>query len=112
MDKKVTEYIEKQKSPQKEICEKVRKMIIEAFPKIKEEMKWGVPSYGGCKYYFVALRTHVNLGFSIKGLSKKEISLFEGTGKTMRHIKISSLESVDEKKIVKLMKLVKEAPHS
>jgi hypothetical protein len=57
---------------------------------------------------FVALKTHVNLGFSIKGLSKEEIALFQGTGKTTRHIQIASLNEIDEKQIVKLLKLIKE----
>ncbi len=72
-DKKVDEYIEKLKSPQKEICSKLREIIFNTFPNIKEEMKWGVPSYAEGEYYLVALKTHVNLGFSIKDLSKKEI---------------------------------------
>jgi hypothetical protein len=46
--------------------------------------------------------------FSLKGLSKEEIGFFEGTGKTMKHIKVFSLEEMDEDKIVKLIKLVKE----
>ena len=107
MDKEVNEYIERQKSPQKEICMKLREIIFNTFPDIKEEMKWGVPSYGNGKYYFVALKTHVNLGFSLKGLSKEEIALFEGSGKTMKHIKINSLKDIEEKKIVELLKLIR-----
>ena len=69
-------------------------------------MKYGVPYYGN-KYYIVALKAHVNLGFSIKGLTPEEIALFEGTGKTTRHIKITSEENIDEEKIKKLLKMVK-----
>lgn len=99
-------YIARQKSPQKEIIKKVRKIILKTFPRIRETMYGGVPCYEG-KYYIAALKKQVNLGFSIKGLTKKEISLFEGTGKLMRHIKLNSLEDVDEGRIVKLLKLVK-----
>ena len=105
MHEKVDEYIKKQKSPQKEICQKLREVILKNFPDVKEEIKWGVPSNEEGKYYFVALKTHVNLGFSLKGLTKKEIALFEGGGKTMKHIEISTLNDIDEKEIVKLMKL-------
>ena len=69
-------------------------------------MKYGVPYYGN-KYYIVALKAHVNLGFSIKGLTPEEIALFEGTGKTTRHIKIESQENVDEERIKQLLKMVK-----
>jgi hypothetical protein len=107
MGKNVEDYITKQKSPQKEICQKLRQILFKAFPGIKEEMKWGVPSYDNGKYYFVSLKTHVNLGFSIKGLSKEEIALFEGSGKTMKHVKMHSLEEIDEKKIMDLLRLIK-----
>lgn len=45
MNKEVHKYIEKQKSPQKEICYKLRDIILQKFPDIKEEMKMGVPWY-------------------------------------------------------------------
>ena len=103
MNKRVTTYIEKQKMPQKEICKSVRRILLKTFPGINEEFKMGVPWYED-KFYIVALKDHVNLGFSIKGLPKKEIALFEGSGKTMKHIKISSLKEIDEKRIVKILK--------
>ncbi len=105
MNKKVDEYIEKQKSPQKEICKRLRKIILKTFPDIKEEMKMGVPWYEG-KYYIVALKDHVNLGVSVKGMTKKQKELFEGGGRYMQHIKIYALNEIDEKKIVGLLKIV------
>ena len=113
MDEKVDQYIKKQKSPQKEICQKLREIILKITPRINEEMRAGVPCYGHTKedlcgkYYIAALKDHVNLGFLLKGLSKKEQELFEGSGKTMKHIKIYSLDEIDEKKIIALLKLVK-----
>lgn len=114
MDEKVSEYIKKQKSPQKEICERLRKIIFKTFPGINEEMRVGVPCYGHTsedlcgKFYIAALKDHVNLGFSLKGLSKDEQKFFEGSGKTMKHIKVYSMKEIDEGKIVKLLRLVKE----
>jgi len=67
----------------------------------------GVPWYEG-KFYLVALRDHVNLGFSVKGLSESQIALLEGKGKIMRHVKFYSLEDVDEVKVVKLFKIFSE----
>ena len=107
MDENVDDYIKKQKSPQKEICQIMRNIILKTYPDIKEEMKYGVPYYGN-KYYIVALKTHVNLGFSIKGLTAEEIGLFEGTGKTTRHIKIKSQVDIDEENINKLLIMVKD----
>ena len=103
---KVNEYLEKQKSLQKEICQQLRTIIFRAFPDIKEEMKWGVPTYGDGKFYIVSLKDHVNLGFSMANLSKEEEQLFDGSGKTMKVLSITSLNVIDEQKIVKLLKLV------
>lgn len=105
MNKEVQKYIEKQKSPQKEICIRLREIILKKFPNIKEEMKMGVPWYED-KYYIVALKDHVNLGFSLKNLSKEEIDLFQGGGKTMKHIAVSSLQEINEDKIEELLELV------
>jgi hypothetical protein len=67
----------------------------------------GVPWYEG-KFYIVALRDHVNLGFSVKGLSEQEKALFEGKGKMMRHVKFYSIKDVDQVRVVKLLGLVAE----
>lgn len=104
-DINVDKYLDHQPSPQKEICIRLRKIIFKTFPDIKEEMKWGVPAYADGSYYFVALKNHVNLGFSIKGLSKDKISLFQGRGKTTRVIEIKSEHEVDEAQIVQLLKI-------
>jgi hypothetical protein len=106
MDEKVSGYIEKQKSPQKEILSRLRQIIAHNFPGIREEMKWGVPNFEG-RYYIVALKDHVNLGFSLKGLSIEEQKIFEGSGKTMKHMKFYSLSDIDEKRIISLLNIVK-----
>jgi len=102
---RIDEYIEKQGSPQKEIAQKLRSIILTTFPNIKEELKLGVPWYEG-KYYIVSLKNHVNLGFSLKNLSKEEQKLFDGGGKTMKHLEFRSLADIDDEKIVKLLKMV------
>ena len=106
MNKDIDAYIEKQKSPQKEILKKLRKFILKTIPGCNEKMAWGVPTFAGGKFYLVGLKDSVNLGFAIKGLSKEEFDFFEGGGKTMKHIKINSLDEIDEQKITKLLKLV------
>ena len=106
MDKQVEGYIEKQKSPQKEILRKVRKIFLKTLPNCEEKSTWGVIAFEGGKFYIAAMKNRVHVGFAINGLNKEEINMFEGSGKTMRHIKIHSIEEIDEKKLVKLIKLV------
>ena len=107
MSKEVEEYIKKQKDPQRAIVQSLREIILKAVPDAKEAFWVGVPWYEG-KFYLVALKDHVNMGFSVKGLSEREKALFEGKGKTMRHLKFYSLEDVDEARVAKLLRLVAE----
>jgi len=105
MSQKVEEYINKQESLQKEILAILRKVILSTLPNIKEDFKLGVPWYEE-KFYLVALKDHVNMGFAVKGLSKSEIDLFEGKGKVMRHRKYYSTNDINKQDIAKLIKLV------
>ena len=100
------EYIGKQKSPQKEICSELRRIILKNFPRIKEEFKMGVPWYED-KYYIVALKDHVNLGLCVDGLSKKEMGMLKGKGKCMRHIEFFFPKDIDAKKVAGLLKMAK-----
>ncbi len=52
------------------------------------------------------MKNRVHVGFAITGLTKEEIDMFEGSGKTMRHIKIYSLEDIKEEKIVEMIHIV------
>ena len=106
MDKQVNEYIEKQSSLQKEIIQKVRKIFLKTLPNCEEKKGWGVIVFAGGKFYIGAIKNRVHVGFAINGLNEEVIGFFEGSGKTMRHIKIHSLEDIDEEKLVKLIKLV------
>jgi len=106
MGSDVESYIKKQRFPQREIIERLRGIILKTLPDSKERVWMGVPWYD--KFYIVALRDHVNLGFSVKGLSQRDMSLFEGKGKLMRHIKFHSLEDIDEARVAKLIRLVAE----
>ncbi|KON31800.1 hypothetical protein AC477_03810 [miscellaneous Crenarchaeota group-1 archaeon SG8-32-1] len=106
MEKQINDYIEKQKSPQKEIIQKIRKIFKKTLPNCEEKMRWGVITFGAGKFYLAAMKNRVHVGFAITGLNKDEVGLFEGTGKTMRHIKISKLEDIDQEKLAKLIEIV------
>jgi len=101
----VDKYISAQKTPQKEILQKLRRLIKKTFPKIGEEMKMGVPWYEG-KFYLVALKDHVNMGFSVKEMKAEKQKELEGKGEYMRHLKFYKADEIKSKKIVSLMKAV------
>ena len=102
----VDAYIDKQKLPQKEILQKLRTIFRETLPNCKEEMRWGVVTFGDGKFYIAAMKNRVHVGFAVAGLSNEEMSLFEGNGKAMRHIKIPTVENIDKTNLVKLIKMV------
>jgi len=106
MSQNANKYIEKQKSPQKEILQEVREIFLRTLPNPEEKMAWGVVTFGGGKFYIAAMKNRVHVGFAITGLSEYEKGLFEGSGKTMRHIKIPTLEGIDENRLVKLIEMV------
>jgi len=106
MDPKVTEYINKQESFKKTLLNKARTLILNTIPNCHEEYSWGVPVYDHGKFYIAAMKTRVHIGFGITGLTENEIKEFEGSGKTMRHIKIHSLEEFEKTNLKKLITLV------
>jgi hypothetical protein len=103
----VEAYFSSQPQPQHVICRKLREIILEIFPDISEEMKWGVPAYEDGLFYIASLKDHVNLGFSVKKLTDVEEKLFEGGGKTTRKIEIRDIHEIDLKRIVGLLKMIK-----
>ncbi len=106
MERQADAYIEKQKSPQKEILQEIRRIFQEKLPNCEEKMTWGVITFASGKFYIAAMKNCVHVGFAITGLTKDEISLFEGSGKTMRHIKIPDIERIDQIRLAKMIELV------
>ncbi|NBC64075.1 MAG: hypothetical protein GVY07_00255 [Bacteroidetes bacterium] len=102
----VETYFSALTSPQKEICLKLREIIFRQIPNLQELMKWGVPAYAGGKFYIVALKGHVNLGFSLKDLREKKHQMLKGSGSTMKHLEFLTLDDIDELMIKDLLKSV------
>ena len=96
--KEVSEYINNLPDDKKEIVKALREIILSVDPNLNESLKWKQPVYskkGDICYIFPA-GNHVNLGFYNGTELKDPKKLLEGTGKTMRHIMIKSLEDIDK----------------
>lgn len=106
MDKKVKEYIEKQDEEKKILLKKARRLVLKTIDNCQEEFNWGVPVYDKGKFYIAAMKTRIHIGMATTGLDKKVVDELEGTGNTMRHVKIHSLEEFDEQKLKNLIKVV------
>ncbi|HNR43597.1 MAG TPA: DUF1801 domain-containing protein [Methanofastidiosum sp.] len=107
MHSQIKEYLEKQPSDRRKIMENLREILIEAVPSLNEKMEYGVMCYDDL-YYIANLPKQINMGFSIIGLTPEEVKLFEGTGKTMRHLKFENIDSINKEELVKIIKLVRE----
>lgn len=95
--KEVDEYIKKVPAQQSETLEKLRNLILETVPKSEEEFKWGQPVYATEKnfVYLKSNKNYVTLGFFNFDKISDIDNLLEGTGKSMRHIKINNMDSFD-----------------
>jgi hypothetical protein len=110
--KEVDEYIEKFPENIQHVLVSLRELILNASSELEEVYKWSMPnySYKGLVCYLQASKKHVNLGFQ-KGneLEEKDTSnLLQGTGKTMRHIKIVKVEDIKTEEFTSLIQVAME----
>ncbi len=107
---KVEQYLERQNKNQREIIDIIRNLIHTNFPKLRETgMEEGL-WYDG-KFYLATFKDHVNLGVNINGLTEEEKNNFQGSGKTMRHLKFFSMEDINKSNLLDLLRLVYAKTH-
>ena len=100
----IDQYISKQTGSQKEICMKLRDIILKSIQSAQEAMKWGVPTYLNGEIYFVGLKDSVNLGFGKNYLSEKTLQTIPGEAKSVKHFKYFKVEEIDEQQIKQIIK--------
>lgn len=105
MDEKAKRYLERQTESHRKVVDDIRNLILTNFPELKETgMEEGLWYEG--KFYLATFKDHINLGVSVNGLTEKEKQNFEGTGKTMRHLKFFSQKDINKSKLLELLRLV------
>jgi hypothetical protein len=102
---KTEDYFDSLDSPMKEISKELRRIITAFSLALKEEIKWGVPTYSIKKNIcsIMAHKKHVNFQI-MRGAHLKDAQELEGTGKDMRHITFSSLDDIEAEKIENYLK--------
>jgi len=85
--------------------EQIREIILKCSKELREEIKWGSPTYYINKHIcsIHVHKEHINLQF-FNGANLKSSDLLEGTGKNMRHLKIASPKDIVKSKIRMLVK--------
>lgn len=108
MNKEVTTYIESAAENHQPILAELRKLILSTAPNAKEQFKWSRPVYGLEKdfCYIKTTKKQVTLGFFEFDKIKTNKKLIEGTGKSMRHIKLNKRAEIKEFRIKEMIKEV------
>lgn len=97
-EKTVDGYIAQLNDDQAEIVSQVRGIILAAAPEADESIKWAQPVYeiNGPFAYIKAFKNSVNFGFW-RGVDIQDShGLLVGSGEKMRHIKLITLEDINE----------------
>lgn len=86
-------------STQRPVLDRIRSVIFDAVPDAVEQFKWGRPCYSADNRLFCYLHTsrgHATLGFQHGASLSDPGKRLEGDGKDMRHIKLRSVDDIDE----------------
>ncbi len=106
MTTSVDDWLDALPDEQKQLLIELRKLVKSANKEFVEEIKWGQPCYSLNKLvcYLKNTKAHVVLGFQQGAHLKDPKKLLEGTGKDMRHIKVSSSRDIQNAAFKSLIK--------
>lgn len=98
----VSEYFAKQTGDVSVIAEALRDLIGEHWPQLTLKLAWGFPCWSGneriCSIIAHADRCNLQL-WSGARLAGDYLGRIEGTGKALRHVKVYSIEQIDDELI-------------
>jgi hypothetical protein len=105
MNTKVKSWLGKLPTKKRTLATKVMKTVLSSDANVVEEIKWGSISFSSGKKVFAFImnypnKDYINLAFT-RGTKLSDINnLLEGTGKSMRHQKISKDSQINQKQIM------------
>ena len=102
----VEEYFQALQGQQLEAATALRRLIRRIVPEAAEVVKWQRPVYelNGPLCYLQATKKHINLGFFKGDQLHDPEGLLEGSGKSMRHIKIHGPNDVTHASVADLLR--------
>jgi hypothetical protein len=102
----VNDYVRGLPVEQKAVAKALLELIKKAAPNAKAAIKWGVPWWSQNRDMFCIYTAsdHINFGFYHAVKLDDPDDLLEGTGKSMRHIKIYDAADIQKTKFTKLIK--------
>lgn len=103
MELNIEKFLASLPEEKRDLALKVRDIILEADKSITEDIKWGNLSFmsnGNIGFIYTYKSVpYINLGYMRAVELTDPKKLLEGTGKGMRHIKISSVKDINKKQI-------------
>jgi hypothetical protein len=104
--KTVDSYISGLNGWKAEVTSQVRDIVRRAAPQALESFKWSQPVYevNGPFCYIKAFKNSVNFGFWRGNDLEDPKSLLQGSGKKMRHVKLTALDDIDEEAFIDFVK--------
>jgi hypothetical protein len=88
------------------IARELRRTIHSAAPNLEECVKWNAPNWKGRKLVlcFMVYPDHLNLGLWRGAELARSFAIVEGTGKSLRHVKMRSVAQARSPEIRKLLR--------
>ena len=107
-NKDVSSYIDDAAAEQVALLKELRKLIFATVPEVLEQYKWSRPVYALEKdfCYIKTAKNHVSFGFFEFDKIQTNKNKIEGTGKSMRHIKLNNIKQIDELQVGQMIKEV------
>jgi hypothetical protein len=92
----VAAYVAQVDEPVRPLFRAVRAFVRKHAPELQERIHMDVPTYWGSQalLYLADHSRHVNLGFTQGARLADPDGLLEGTGKSMRHVKVRSRDDL------------------
>ena len=107
-NEKVSAYIDQASEKQIPLLEHLRKLIHESVSDVSEEIKWRMPVFAKTKdfAYLRFAKAHITLGFYNIDQIDDPDGLLEGSGNSLKHIKIRKREDIKDEILAKWLKAV------
>ncbi len=103
------DFVDQLLEQKKKLAEMIRRTILQADKKIEEAIKWRnftfVKNGKNIAFIYTYDKTpYINFGFPKATSLKNPRGLFQGTGKSMRHVKVYSEKDIDKKQFIAWVK--------
>jgi hypothetical protein len=99
-------YVKDENPELRKVVSGLKKLVKGIVPGTRETVNaWGIPTFeveAPCCFYMVG-KNHVTFGFHYGTSLEDPHSLLEGTGKNIRHVKLRSIEDLEQKGLKQLV---------